>query len=405
MKAKNTSTDIVIIGAGMAGLTLAGLLGKNGFAVTVVDREDPEKMALDTYDVRTIALSLGSRQIMEPLGIWDALAPFGVAIESIDVQEGHDPFLLNFDAGDIEHKAFGWIFPNAVVRRMLYDAAVAHHVQFAAPDMLQDIVQEENGVIARLASGHNIHASVLIGVDGRTSRVRDLVGVSGVNLPYHQCAWVGLVEHENPHHGLAVERFYNTGPFAILPFTNRDPVDGEAGVPIHRSAIVWTHDVEKGQTHLPVPDLETLTSQLEQLFDERYGAIKAVGTWGCFPLSLYHAKEMVAPRVALASDAAHAIHPIAGQGLNLGMRDLQVLTELFTQARDRGDDIGSVSVLAEYQRQRRFDIFAMVAATDVLNRLFGTKSRSVRWLRSAGLGVVNRVPTLKKFFMNVASGK
>lgn len=398
MNAKNTSTDIVIIGAGMAGLTLAGLLGKNGFSVVVVDREDPEKMALDSFDVRTIALSLGSRNIMEPLGIWERLQPFGVAIETIDVQEGHDPFLLNFDAGDIAHKAFGWIFPNAVVRRMLYDAARALNVQFAAPDMLQDIVQEKNGVIARLASGHNIHASLLIGVDGRASRVRDLIGVSGVTLPYHQCAWVGLVEHEYPHDGLAVERFYNTGPFAILPFT--DAQDGQ-----HRSAIVWTHDVKKGQTYLPVPSLDELTAQLEPLFDARYGAIKAVGKWGCFPLSLYHAKEMIAPRVALASDAAHAIHPIAGQGLNLGMRDLQALAELLTQARDEGRDIGGAEVLEEYQRRRRFDIFAMVAATDVLNRLFGMKSRSARWLRSAGLGLVNTVPPLKKFFMNVASGK
>lgn len=400
MASRNTTqkADIIIIGAGMAGLTLAGLLGKNGFNVVVVDREDPEKMALDTYDVRTIALSVGSRNIMTPLGIWDQLAPYGVAIESIDVQEGHDPFLLNFDSGDIRHDAFGWIFPNAVVRRMLYDVSREHDVTFVAPDMLKDIVQHDDGVTAHLTSGQEIEASVLIGVDGRQSRVRDLIGASGVSLPYHQCAWVGLVEHEMPHHGLAVERFYNTGPFAILPFT-----DSQTGT--HRSAIVWTHDVAKNKTHLPVPDLDTLTQQLEPLFDSRYGAIEAVGTWGCFPLSLYHAKEMIAPRVALASDAAHAIHPIAGQGLNLGMRDLEVLVELFTAARDAGQDIGSAAVLEDYQRRRRFDIFAMVAATDILNRLFGVKLRSARWVRSAGLGLVNRLPPLKKFFMNVASGK
>lgn len=391
------TTEIVMIGAGMAGLSLAALLGQKGFSVTVVDRESPELMAQENYDLRTIALSKGSRQVLEPLGIWDDLRPYGVAIESIDVQEGHDPFLLNFDAADINEEAFGWIFPNNAVRRLLLDAATQYGVQFVQ-DGLKDLIHGPDHVTATLMSGKNITAKLVLGVDGRNSRTRAIIGVDGVTLPYHQAAWVGIVEHELPHHGLAVERFYDTGPFAILPFT--DSKDG-----VHRSAIVWSHDLPKRATTLPVPANDVLTHMLKPLFDSRYGAIEAVGKWACFPLSLYHAKQMIGDRTALVSDAAHAIHPIAGQGLNLGMRDVAVLAELLGEARTHGTDIGSNDLLETYQRRRRFDVFTMVAATDILNRLFGTKLHSVRWLRSAGLGLVDKVPPLKRFFMRVASGK
>lgn len=397
----HNSAEIVIIGAGMAGLSLAALLAQKGLSVAVVDREDPVKMATENFDARTIALSVGSRNVLAPLGIWDEMVRHAAPIESIDVQEGHDPFLLNFQAQDVNHDAFGWIFPNTIVRGTLYETAVKHGVKFFAPDGLKDYVSTENGVSVTLQSGKVINAELLIGADGRMSRVRDLMGVSGVLLPYHQAAWVGFVEHELPHHGLAVERFYDTGPFAILPYTTKENV--------HRSAIVWTHDLpKKGGSFaatLPVPDLATLTRELEPLFDERYGTIQAVGKWASYPLSLYHAKEFIAPRVALISDAAHAIHPIAGQGLNLGMRDVAVLVELLADAKQNGDDLGDVALLEAYQTKRRFDVFAMVAATDILNRLFGNKMRPVRWVRSAGLGLVDRIKPLKRFFMNVASGQ
>ncbi|MDB5478117.1 MAG: 2-octaprenyl-6-methoxyphenol hydroxylase [Alphaproteobacteria bacterium] len=397
---KRSKTDILIIGAGMAGLSLAGLLAQSGFTVTVVDREHPDVLASESHDGRTVALSMGTRDVLAPLGIWDTILPHAAAITEIDVQEGHDPFLLNFTSDAVGAEAFGWIFPNSVVRKALYEKARGLGVVFMQ-GALWDIkfpsspAQAGERITALLQAGGEISAALLVGADGRFSRVRDLCGINGVNLSYRQTALVGLVEHELPHQGLAVERFYPTGPFAVLPFTTIKNM--------HRSAIVWTLDDKN-----PGPDKAdhaAITAGLAPLFDARYGKIKAVGKWASYPLSLFHAKEMTAPRVALISDAAHAIHPIAGQGLNLGMRDVAVLAGLLAHARAMEADIGGTELLEEYGRARRFDVFAMVAATDILNRLFGNKMRSIRWLRSAGLGVVNRLPPLKRFFVQTAMGR
>lgn len=394
---KQDKIDILIIGSGMAGLSLAALLGQQGFAVTVIDREKPEIMATEAFDARTVALSVGSRDILAPLGIWEKLLPFCAPITTIDVQEGHDPFLLNFDAAETESGAFGWIFPNTVLRGALYEAALAHGVNFVAPALLKTIRHEPDRVVAVLQDGSELAASLLVGADGRQSRVRDLIGVATVNLPYHHVAWVGMVHHQHPHQGLAVERFYTDGPFAILPFT--DDANGQ-----HRSAIVWSQH-GKGTAKRTVPPLADITAGLLPMFDDRYGKIEAVGKWAAYPLSLTHAKSCIGDRVVLISDAAHAIHPIAGQGLNLGMRDVDVLVDEMLRARLENEDIGSRYVLETYQQRRRFDVFAMVAATDILTRLFGNKSRAVGGLRSLGLGIVNHLPPLKRFFANAAMGK
>jgi 2-octaprenyl-6-methoxyphenol hydroxylase len=401
-------TDIIVIGSGMAGLAFAALAAQQDFKVTVIDRIHPETLASEDHDARTVALSAGSRAVLAPLNIWNRIVPFAAAIEAIDVQEGHDPFLLNFQINEVnqsakkteetdkDNHAFGWIFPNTVVRQTLYETALKYGVKFIAPAVLKDIQKGDDAITAILQSGETIQAKLLIGADGRFSRVRDLIGVNGVNLDYHQTALVGLVEHEFPHQGLAVERFYPTGPFAVLPFVDKDKK--------HRSAIVWTQDTKKNQK-LPLPPLEEITAQIAPLFDARYGKIEAVGKWAQYPLSLFHAKQFVTDRVALISDAAHAIHPIAGQGLNLGMRDVDVLIDEILRAKLEGEDIGGRYTLETYQQRRRFDVFAMVAATDILNRLFGNKLRSVAKLRSLGLGLVDRIIPLKKFFANTAMGK
>jgi 2-octaprenyl-6-methoxyphenol hydroxylase len=420
---KQDKTDILVVGSGMAGLAFAALAAQQGFAVTVIDRVHPETLATEGHDARTVALSAGSRAILAPLNIWDKIVPHSAAITEIDVQEKHDPFLLNFEAGKNDSEAFGWIFPNTVVRQTLYETATGLGVKFIAPAVLKDIIYPtspaqagvhgatqpiadrpdgprsstgKSEVMAILQSGEKIAAQLIIGADGRFSRVRDLIGVAGVTLDYNQTALVGLVEHEFPHNGLAVERFYPTGPFAVLPFTDAENK--------HRSAIVWTQDTHKKQKQI-LPTIEQITEQLTPLFDERYGKIKAIGKWAQYPLSLFHAKQFIAPRVALISDAAHAIHPIAGQGLNLGMRDVDVLIDELLRAKLEGEDIGGKYTLETYQSRRRFDVFAMVAATDILNRLFGNKLRSIGWLRSAGLGLVDKINPLKKFFANTAMGK
>ncbi len=393
---KKTGQKITIIGAGMAGTTLAALLGKHGIQVTVIDREDPNFLATETFDSRTVALSVGTKAVLEPLGVWDDLHDFAEPITSIDVQEGHDPFVLNFDAREKNSDgAFGWILPNTKVRKTLHDAAHAYGVTFVQGG-LKDITQDHSTVTAVLADGTKITSHLLIGADGRNSFVRDLLGFDTVTIDYKQTALVGLITHEKPHRGLALERFYPEGPFAVLPFTN-----DENGA--HRSAVVWTrHGQHKDKTLIPHPaELNTL---LTPLLDDRYGTVNVVGKWAAYSLNLCHAKQFVKDRVVLISDAAHAMHPIAGQGLNVGMRDVHTLSELLIEAFESGDDIGASQLLQRYQRARRFDVMTMMAATDVLNRLFGNNIRVLRGLRSVGLGLVDRIPRLKKFFTGIATG-
>jgi 2-octaprenyl-6-methoxyphenol hydroxylase len=394
------NTDIILIGSGMAGLAAAALLGRAGFSVAVVDRVDPALMARPGHDTRTVALSRGTRDILAPLGVWGELEQHAAAITTIDVQEGHDPFVLNFAAdGDVD--AFGWILPNDVVRAVLFSCAKHHGVRFVAPAALSRIQAHDDGVDALLENGDMLSARLVVGADGRTSRARALCGIPSVNWTYKQTALVGLVTHEHPHHGLAVERFYTDGPFAILPF-----VDDEHGA--HRSAIVWTQESKMDSRFRGNDgdwDIEKITIALQRLFDARYGAVTAVGPWAAYPLTFNHAKKMVARRVALVSDAAHGMHPIAGQGLNVGMRDVAELVAQLVAVRDAGGDIGGDAALVAYQRARRFDVMTMMAATDILNRLFGSRVPGLRLLRSAGLGAVDRLPPLKRFFANIAMGQ
>lgn len=396
-KCINNAADVIIVGAGMAGLTLASLLGQNGMDVLVVDREDPQKMADARFDSRTVALSAGTRNILLPLGFWQRLAQHGQPIHRIDVQEGHDPFILNFDTAAVGGP-FGWILPNDAVRQTLYESCMAHRVRFQCGQAIDTLFTDDTKATLTLADGMTLSAPLVIAADGRNSTVRALLGIDVVALEYDHTAFVGLITHEQPHEGLALERFYTSGPFATLPFT--DDAKGR-----HRSAIVWSRHT-RDLKHDPVPlhDLHAVTKALQPLLKDRFGTFEAVGTWAAYPLSLRHAKTMTAQRVALISDAAHAIHPIAGQGLNLGMRDIAWLAQHLPQAQKEKRDWGSPSLLADYNRARRFDVFTMVAATDLLTRLFGNRLPPVRWARSLGLGLVDKVPPLKRFFMKQAMG-
>ncbi len=396
---KNTDAEVILIGAGMAGLSLGGLLSQQGLRVTIIDREDPSLMATAAFDARTIALSAGTMDVLSPLGINKNLLAHGEAIRVIDVQEGFDPFVLNFDTSDIGEQAFGWILPNTAVRSGLYEACLKHGVTFVTGHSVDSVTATDTHGIVTLENGTILQAPLVVAADGRHSLVRQLLGIDVVQLAYHHTAYVGFITHTQPHHGLALERFYPSGPFAALPFT--DTTDG-----LHRSAIVWSrHQRDIKRDPINVTDLDTITDRIREFVDERYGEIEAVGKWATYPLSLCHAKQMIGPRIALISDAAHAIHPIAGQGLNLGMRDIAYLAQHIPQAKAAKNDWGSDDFLSAYQRARRFDVFQMVAATDILTRLFGVSFPPLRWARSAGLGLVNRVPPLKKFFMRQAMGR
>lgn len=412
MANKRMDADVVIAGAGPAGLTLAGLLAKRGIATILVDQTHPRDLAKPSADTRTTALSYGTVQLLQQLGFWDALALNAEPITTIDIRDGKAPLLLHFDAATTEEIAgdtspMGWIVENPDLRRHLWEtiAAQADLCRVLTPCKVTGFDADTDGITVTLNNDQTIRAQVLIGADGRMSAVRDLAGCDVVALDYKQIATVGLITHEHPHQGRAVEHFLQDGPFAVLPFT--DDADGR-----HRSAIVWSRTLNARQQRLVAKrDLseiklsqDDLQSEIASRMDARYGRVQVVGNWDHFPLSLYHSTTLIADRVALVGDAAHAIHPIAGQGLNVGMQDIGYLVQLLGETKEQGGDLGTADVLEDYQRERRFKVFTMVAATDGLNRLFGLGATPLKLVRTLGLGLVQAAPSLKRFFVKRAMG-
>jgi 2-octaprenyl-6-methoxyphenol hydroxylase len=410
------NVDIAVVGAGPAGLTLAGLLARAGFSIALIDQAHPAEMAKPQRDTRTTALSYGTMQILDGLGVRESLLAGAAPITTIDVQDGKAPVLLRFDEENVaqtagETTAMGWIVDNPDMRRILWQAVEKQkNCTVLAPYLLQSYQADDQKILLDLQDSNSketiqLQAKLLIGADGRMSRVRDLAGLDVVALDYKQIATVGLLAHANPHKGLALERFFSDGPFAVLPFT-----DDKNGT--HRSAVVWTRPLNARQQRLvsqrqmdeiALPN-DLLHIEIERRIDPRYGAIKIIGTWDHYPLSLYHSTGMIADRVALVGDAAHAIHPIAGQGLNIGMQDIAVLVDLLSARRNPKADPGDAELLDQYQQARRFDVFTMVAATDLLNRFFGLKTLPFKIMRPLGLGAVNALAPLKRFFIKRAMG-
>jgi 2-octaprenyl-6-methoxyphenol hydroxylase len=385
--------DVLIIGGGPAGLTLACLLAHGGMTVACIDREDPARQATAAFDGRTVAISMGSRAVLAQAGLWDALAPHGCPIETIDILDGDTPTLLQFKCADAGAEAFGWIIENRLLRRALFNGAAADkNIAHIAPAAVTALDRDDDGVTARLADGRTVRGRLLVGADGRQSYVRGWMGLGARQWSYKQRAVICTVEHENPHNHFAIENFRPEGPFAVLPMT-----DGENGA--HRSSVVWTeHGPENKSAMTLSPDV--FNAALTARFPAFYGRVKQIGGRAAYPLGLSHAHDYVTTRAALIGDAAHGIHPIAGQGLNLGFRDIACLAELLAGASDPGD----AGLLAEYQRRRRPDNMAMAGTTDMLNRLFSNGIAPVRAARRIGLRIVDRTAPVKKFFMKQAMG-
>jgi len=390
-------TQVLIVGGGMAGLTLAAALGTAGVEVVLVDRDSVAARTAPGFDGRTTAIAHGSQRLMEAAGLWPALAPDAEPILDIRIADGGAPVFLHYDHREVGADPFGHIIENRLLRLGQFARLEAlPSVTALAGTAVASIDRGPAVARATLADGRVVCAELIVGADGRGSFVRRSAGIDTVSWRYRQKAIACTMAHEAPHHGVAVEHFQPAGPFAVLPMTD-DP-DGT-----HRSSIVWTEREHLADALAALPDPQ-FDAELQRRVGDYLGRVRVVGRRWVYPLGVLHANAYVAPRLALVSEAAHGIHPIAGQGLNMGLRDVAALAEIVVDQARLGLDAGDAEALARYERWRRFDNLSLVAVTDVLNRLFSNDIPPIRLARDTGLAMVGRLPPLKKFFMRHAMG-
>jgi 2-octaprenyl-6-methoxyphenol hydroxylase len=393
--AGSAKRDVAIGGAGFAGLALAialrQALGK-AFTVTVAD---PALSAAQSKDPRASAIAAAARRLFEAIKVWDAVADeaqpiLGMAVTDSKLENAVRPTFLTF-GGEVEE---GEPFAHMIENRLLVDALVTQARALGVDLRATAVKGFENTtktIEVALADGSKVSARLLVGADGARSSIREQAGIATHGWNYDQSAIVCTVAHERDHHGRAEEHFLPAGPFAILPLTGK------------RSSIVWTESTGEAERIIALPDGE-FHEELERRFGLQLGDIKVMGARRAFPLGLFTVRSFIAERLALVGDAAHVIHPIAGQGLNMGLRDVAALAEAVADAARLGLDAGAPDVLERYQRWRRFDTMTMSVATDGLNRLFSNRSDALRLIRDIGLGLVERMPPLKRLFIREAAG-
>ncbi len=387
------TVDVLIVGGAFIGGTLATLLGRAGLTVAVVDACDPETAAARERDGRASAIASTGQRLLAGAGLWEALAPTANPIDQIRVADNGAPLFLHYDRQDVGAEHFGYMVENRALRQALADV-LPHQagVTLLAPARVRDLERTAEGVTATLADGRVVRARLVVAADGRGSQVREMARIPLVRWDYHQTGIVATVAHALPHHNIAHELFRPAGPFAILPL--RD----------NRSCVVWTEARRDAPRLLALPPQEFRLA-LEQRFGDFLGALSVEGPVESYPVSLQFARRYTDTRLALAGDSAHGMHYIAGQGMNMGLRDVAALAELIVDARRIGLDPGDPTVLARYQRWRRFDNTLMLALTDNLNRLFGNAWPPLKLARDLGLAAVNRLPPLKRTFIRHAMGE
>lgn len=389
---RQIEADVLIVGGGMVGGPLALALAGAGLAVVVVDSADPEATVAAAFDGRSSAIAYATQRVLAATGVWDELGPRTTPILDIRVADGDSPLFLHYDHRDVGGDALGYMvenrdFRNAVLARLQAEPGVT----FLAPASVTNLDRGPGFVAAEISDGTRVRAALAIGADGRESATRQGAGIKIARWIYAQTAIVVTVGHEFPHDNVAHEHFLPAGPFAILPLTG------------NRSSIVWTERDEIAPAILALDEAGFL-EELAVRFGDFLGRLRVLGGRWSYPLALQAAETAIAPRLALVGDAYHAMHPIAGQGVNMGLRDVAALSEVLIDARRLGLDIGDTGVLGDYQRWRRFDNTLMLAATDGLNRLFSNSVPPVRLARDLGLAAVNRVPPVKRTFMRHAMG-
>ena len=384
--------DVLIVGGGMIGLTLGCALAHVGFEVAVVDREDPATATAVAFDGRASALAFASQRMLDAIGVWPGLAPAAQPILDIRVSDRESLLHLHFDHRELDSQPFGYMVENRHIRTALH-AVVERwpNLVLYAPRQVVDLDRGPGRARAVLDDGGVIEAPLVVACDGRASALRTAAGIKAPGWSYPQCAIVCTIAHERPHRGIAHERFLASGPFAVLPLT------GE------RASLVWTERADLAPTFLDL-DRAEFDVEMRRRLGDFLGAAHTIGPRWSYPLAMHHAERYVDHRLVLVGDSAHTVHPVAGQGLNMGLRDVAALAEVLVDTARLGLDIGTTDRLERYQRWRRLDNLAMIAVTDVLNRLFVADGAPVALARDLGLAAVDRLPPLKRFFMRHARG-
>lgn len=389
-------SNAIILGGGLIGSVQALALAAHGLSCHIVERADPQALTAAGFDGRTSALSSSSMAMLDAIGLGSQLAGKGCPIHRIEVMDGLGPRPLEF-APRPDEPPLGHMFENRLLRRTLLDAIrTSEHIQLHAPAEPRAIERDQAGVRVTLTTGETLAAPLLIVAEGRNSPTREAAGIRVARWSYDHVALVGAIRHEQPHRNIAWEIFFPTGPFAILPM-----LDDEAGR--HRSAIVWSRPRSERAGWLKLSD-RAVAAELQQAMGALLGAVELAAPLSAYPLGFHHAASVTAERLALIGDAAHGIHPIAGQGLNLGLRDVASLTEVLVEGARLGLDAGDHELLARYQRWRGLDALSVAFATDSLTRLFGLPGRPARAVRRLGLRLVAALPPAKRFFVENARG-
>ena len=398
----DTHLDVIIVGGGMAGLTLALALQSGGLDVAIIEKQPFSEQLEPGYDGRASAIAYACFRQWKALGVGDDLESSACRMDEIFVTDGHLPgaasrkplpFFLNFKANEISDRTgdepLGYMVENRRVRQVLYDAVKARHINLIVPAEVID--SQEIGGLAEvtLNTGQTLRASLIVSAEGRRSSLRDKAGIGHINWDYDQSAVVATVQMERPHNHVAYEHFLPSGPFAILPLND------------NRACIVWSEKHEKARALLSVSD-GLFHEHLMGRFGEFLGEVQVVGQKFIYPLGLGLAEEMYKGRLALLGDSAHGIHPIAGQGLNLGLKDVAALAEVLVEAARLGEDLGSPLVLERYAKWRRFDNVSTSVIMDGFVRLFSNGNPLLRAVRDVGMGLFNRVPHLRQFVMEDA---